>query len=65
MVFHLSVNKDGVVSLWDRAEQARRQDGEAYLRMELTLEQTSAIEASVDEAQRLSDALESEEEEGR
>lgn len=37
--FHLTVNKAGLVSLWDSAEQAQRIKGESYVVLELTKEQ--------------------------
>jgi hypothetical protein len=44
--FHLSVTADGLVSLWDEAEQARAVEDETYVRLELTDEQVQALDAA-------------------
>lgn len=46
--FHLTINKAGVVSLWDSEEIAREgmQSGEVYLKMVLTQWQAETLEAA-------------------
>lgn len=46
MVLHLSVASDGIVSLWDTAKQASRQEGEVYVPLELTDRQREQIQAA-------------------
>jgi hypothetical protein len=50
MKFHLSITKDGVVSLWGYAVVAQTQPGEDYVELELTPEQERQIEAARKEA---------------
>ena len=48
--FHLSINSDGVVSLWDTRELAQNVRGETYLWLDLTERQRLAIEAAQEKA---------------
>jgi hypothetical protein len=51
MLFHLTVNQKGVVSLWDTEQKARTQeDDETYLSLQLTEEQQDAIRKARAEA---------------
>lgn len=52
--FHLSVNKDGIVSLWDRERDAQVVRGEMYVCLELTEEQVRALDLAQNQAARLS-----------
>lgn len=45
--FHLSVNKDGLVSLWDFATLAKNCPDEKYVRLCLTGAQRSQLNAAV------------------
>ena len=48
--FHLSVNEDGVVSLWDTRELAQNVQGETYLFLDLTEAQTARIVQAQEQA---------------
>lgn len=48
-VMYLSINKDGLASLWDRAKDASNIQGEAFVILKLTAEQ----QAQLAEAQEL------------
>lgn len=45
-VMYLSVNKDGLASLWDRAKDASNIQGEAFVMLRLTPEQELALAAA-------------------
>lgn len=42
-IFHLSINADALVSLWDTANAAKRQTGETYIALQLTPQQERTI----------------------
>ena len=52
-VFHLTVNKDGAVSIWDRAGQAQSIEGEVYVEMLLTPAQQGKVIAAQQQAERM------------
>lgn len=49
--FHLSVNRYGVVSLWDTKELAQNVQDETYLWLDLTETQLARVEAAERRAQ--------------
>lgn len=51
--FHLTVNADGVVSLWDDAVTAQSITGEVYLFLDLTPTQAARLERAEEKAERL------------
>jgi hypothetical protein len=51
---HLTVNEDGLVSLWDSSQQALEaaaREGESYVRLVLTDDQQLALSAAQEAAQ--------------
>lgn len=48
--FHLSVNRDGVVSLWDTQHQAMAAKSETYVALQLTPKQAAAIDVAQKQA---------------
>jgi hypothetical protein len=52
ITFHLSVNRHGTVSLWDREEQARGVSDEVYLALRLNPWQEEQVKDAQKAAQR-------------
>ena len=50
--FHLSVDREGLVSLWDKEDLARRVRGESYVCLQLTDEQVRALDQAKVQAQQ-------------
>ena len=53
--FHLTINRDGVVRLWDREELARAVTNDKYVCIIPTPEQIGILDAAAEEAAHLND----------
>lgn len=51
--FYLTVNSDGLVSLWDEKEQTENVPGEILVVLELTLEQIQTLDTAKELARAL------------
>jgi hypothetical protein len=49
-ILHLSVAADGVISLWDSAQQAKATTGEIYIALQLTKLQEATVKQAAQRA---------------